>query len=395
MPECDTSGATLPPFIDSAQLQTVVRQIVRSDSAEITDCSHSVLYGGLGAIEGRNSINRLAGHARVEDRLLPWSVVVKSISAPAPGAPAADLGHPDYWKREALTFASGLLDTLPDGFGAPRYFLVEESDRALNLWLEEVLDTSSPIWPLSCYGVAARHLGLFNGVYLDGRPLPQYAWLNRRLLRTRAERNAPFWSNLAAVRESALFRRGWPDDLGDRALGLFEERHALLDLLERLPQTIRHADAGRRNLFARDAGSTSETVAIDWAYTGIGPIGEDVAPLVVSSVLWFEGVGPADLRDLDALAFDAYVEGLHDAGWRGDPRLARIGCSATMALRFGPLLGIVGLVTADARQRPVFEQAFGDTLENVLDRYAEVQHFVFDKADEARLSLLVEPYINA
>ena len=178
------------------------------------------------------------------------------------------------------------------------------------LWLEDLVDTAGPSWPLARFALAARHLGRFNGTYLDGRPLPNDAWLNQRLLRTRADRNAAFWSNLDAVRGLPLFRRGWPDDLGERAFSLFQERHVLLDLLERLPQTLRHADAGRRNLFARDSGSTRETVAIDWAYTGVGPIGEEVAPLVVASAIWFNGVTPAELPELDAIAFEALRRGI-------------------------------------------------------------------------------------
>jgi hypothetical protein len=376
--------ATLPPSVDWTQLQTVVRQILRSDSAEITDCTHTLLYGGMGAVDGRNSIHRVAGSARVHDRVLPWSVVVKKVAAPTHGTPAADPGHPDYWKREALTFASGLLETLPDGFAAPACFDMEETEQGLSLWLEDVVDSEGSNWPLARFGVAAYHLGVFNGTYLDGRPLPQHAWLNRHLLRARADRNAAFWSNLEAVRELPLFQRGWPDDLADRALALFEERHALLDFLERLPQTCRHGDAGQRNLLARDTASKSETVAIDWAYTGIGPIGEEIAPLVGTSVFLVHGVAPVDLPELDAIVFDAYIQGLRDVGWRGDPRQARFGCAATMALRFGPLLGIVSAVDADAHLRAALEQAFGHTLEDELDRYAQVQHFVLDRADEAR-----------
>jgi prepilin-type processing-associated H-X9-DG protein len=237
---------------------------------------------------------------------------------------------------------------------------------------------------LARFDQAARHLGRFNGAFLDGRPLPEYAWLNRRLLHTRADRNLAFWSNLEAVRALPLFRRGWPGDLAERALGLFHERHALLGLLERLPHTLRHADADRRNLLARDHGTRTETVAIDWAYTGIGPLGEEVAPLVVSSVLWFKGVAPADLNDLDATAFDAYVAGLRDAGWRGDPGRVRFGCAATMALRYGPLGGIVSLVTANAEQRSAVEQTLGHSLDEAFDRYAEMQRFLFERADEAR-----------
>jgi Phosphotransferase enzyme family len=191
-------------------------------------------------------------------------------------------------------------------------------------------------------------------------------------------------ARLQAVRELPLFRRGWPEDLAVRALRLFQERHGLLDLLDRLPQTVRHGDADRRNLLARNRDSTSESIAIDWAYTGTGPVGEEIAPLVVSSVMWFMGVSAADLGDLDATVFDAYIEGLRDSGWDGDPRLVRLACTATMALRYGPLSGVVGLVSMAAEQRANAERMLGRTAEEFLDQYAEVQRFALDRADEAR-----------
>jgi hypothetical protein len=55
-----------------------------------------------------------------------------------------------------------------------------------------------------------------------------------------------------------------------------------------------------------------------------------------------------------------------------------------MALRYGPLTGVVGVVQADAAQRAGLERAIGQTLEETMDRYAEMQHFLADRADEAR-----------
>ena len=48
-------------------------------------------------------------------------------------ASTADPAHPDYWQREALTFGSGLLDALPEGFAAPRCFEIAEIDDGLCL----------------------------------------------------------------------------------------------------------------------------------------------------------------------------------------------------------------------------------------------------------------------
>src|SRR5262249_31441554 len=158
-----------------------------------------------------------------------------------------------------------------------------------------IVETPASNWQIAPFGLAARHLGRFNGGFLDPRALPRHDWLNQNLLQTRADRNAGFWSRLAAVRALPLFRRGWPGDLAERAHDLFQERHGLLDLLDQLPRTLRHGDADRRNLLARQRGSTSESIAIDWAYTGIGPVGEEIAPLVVSSVMWFKDVAPSDV----------------------------------------------------------------------------------------------------
>ena len=90
------------------------------------------------------------------------------------------------------------------------------------------------------------------------------------------------------------------------------------------------------------------------------------------------------LPELDAAAFDGYVAGLRDAGWRGDPRLVRLGCDATMALRLGPLLGVVQALTATPEQRTATERAFGEPLEAFFDRYAAVQRFVLARAEGVR-----------
>ena len=90
------------------------------------------------------------------------------------------------------------------------------------------------------------------------------------------------------MRDTPLLRRWWSDGLADRAERLWAERHALLDLLDRLPQTLVHGDADRRNFFARRAPTgRDETVAIDWAYAGVAAVGEDLVNLVVASALWF------------------------------------------------------------------------------------------------------------
>jgi hypothetical protein len=61
------------------------------------------------------------------------------------------------------------------------------------------------------------------------------------------------------------------------------------------------------------ADSGDELVAIDWASVGFGAIGEELAPLVASSLTFFE----ADVSiagELDVVAFAGYIDGLQEAG---------------------------------------------------------------------------------
>lgn len=374
--------------VDRATLTPLVRRTLGSEDAEVERWEHRTLYGGMGAVISRSALFRFAGTTRDGERLRPWSLVLKVLARPAAGDTGPAVADLAGWDRELLTYRSGLLDALPAGLTAPRCFAAEERPEAVWLWLEDVAEAVGDRWPVGRFALAARHLGRFNGAYLAGRPLPVAPWLGRGLLRWRADRNAAFWAGFPDVRDASLARHAWPDDLGDRALRVWGERHPLLDVLDRLPQTLGHLDASRRNLFARrTAAGEDETVAIDWAFTGVGALGEEVAPLVAGSVLWSQGVGLDDLPALAAGCLAGYAAGLADAGWRGDPRLPGIGFAIATALRFGPLLGTVGLARLTPEQRASFERAMGGTVEDLAARWAGLQRFAFDQLDAARPSL--------
>ena len=73
-----------------------------------------------------------------------------------------------------------------------------------------------------------------------------------------------------------------------RILQLWEEREIFHNALDRLPQTLLHRDVFRRNLFAgRGEDGREKTVAVDWAFIGLGAVGEDIASLVQASLCFF------------------------------------------------------------------------------------------------------------
>jgi hypothetical protein len=79
------------------------------------------------------------------------------------------------------------------------------------------------------------------------------------------------------------------------------------------------------------------TVAALMGLRGNQAGGQDIHALVTSTLAWRE-VDAAQAQELDQIAFDGYLEGLRDAGWRGDPRHVRFGQTARSVMR-----GIPGL----------------------------------------------------
>jgi hypothetical protein len=151
-----------------------------------------------------------------------------------------------------------------------------------------------------------------------------------------------------------------------------------------LPRVFAHLDAFRGNLAGRDAGSGEETIAIDWAWAGIGAIGEELGPLVVATVL--DGALPVEaLPELEVVALDGYLAGLGAAGWHGDPRLVRLGYAATAPLRYAALLA------ADVAQAALFdgvraaqEARHHAPIETVVRRWGSMITFLLDRAGQSR-----------
>jgi hypothetical protein len=278
------------------------------------------------------------------------------------------------------------LADLPGGLAAPRCFgVIEHQDGSCWLWLEDVKDDLGPHWPLEHYGLVARHAGQFNGAYLVDGPLPTWPWLSSGWLRHLVERCAPAMPLLRDSLDNALIRRWLPGDAGDRFFGLWEEREIYLDALDRLPQTLCHMDLFRRNLFARRTpGGDDETVAIDWAFSGRGALGEELVPLTVGGLVFFE-VGLDQAQALEEIAFEGYLQGLREAGWRGDPRQVRLGYAAAASLRYrfndiGRWLAVI----LDENLHSVFLDISGRPVEEVMDHMAQVACFTDRLAGEAR-----------
>jgi hypothetical protein len=148
--------------------------------------------------------------------------------------------------------------------------------------------------------------------------------------------------------------------------------------LDQLPHTFCHLDAFPRNLLVDDR--TGDTVAVDWSYAGIAPIGSELAPMVAASVCFYDA-DPGQMPTIDQTVFAHYIDGLNKAGWHGEPRIVRIGYTAAAALHYG--LFPIGVLLSDDQLRPHFEKVFAHPAEEIADRWAHIARFLLDQADEA------------
>lgn len=375
----DHAGEQWLQDIDKATLTPLVRQALRSDTVEVIDWEYRPLLGGAGDQgEGLQGLYRFAGNGHDNDETVNWSLVLKFSRTQAQG------GDPQGGLRERLAYQSGVLENLPGGVVAPRCFgVVELPDELWLMWLEEITDLYET-WPLERYGLAARHLGQFNGAYLTDEPLPTWPWLSKDWLRNWVAQAAPAIAQLPDAVQQPLVRRCYPPDVEAGLLRLWDEREHFLDALEHLPQTVCHLDAHRRNLFAhRAVNGQQQTAAIDWAFTGIGAVGEELAPLILASVAFETRL--ADLEALDKIVFNGYLDGLRDAGWHGDPKVVRYGYTASLAMRYG--IGVVSLILPsilDESRHADAEQRLGLEVEARMDLFAALIRYELKLTDEAR-----------
>jgi len=379
MGEAPRSQAALLDAIDAAMLTPLVRRALNSTTAEVTSWGHKRIGGGFGP---GTAVYRFSGGGVDQDRAVLWSLILKEL---CPVREGFRVTASTNYRREAEVYQSGWLDDLPGNLLAPQcYCVTDHPDGTCWIWLEDITDDIGPHWPLEHYGTVARHLGQFNGTYLVDRPLPSFPWLHKGGFQATAAGAAAAMPVLRNSLEHPLIRRWFPGDTSDGLFRVWTELDSFLETLGQLPHTVCHQDTFRRNLFARrTAEGNYRTVAIDWSDPGWNAVGFEINTLVVGGVLFFE-VDFARVRELEDVAFEGYLEGLRDAGWRGDPREVRLGYAAS-SLRYylGSTAGTLPMVL-DENLHGYLEQGLGRPIEECCDHWARVGSYLSALIDEAR-----------
>ena len=380
-----------PLQLDPQTLTDVVRRALGAPEAEVeTWRAEPLPYRVINRVT--TGLYRVGGTARAGGQTYPWTLFLKELRHLPPDAgssfnPSDDPAHWNYWRREALVYQSGLLDTLPPELAAPRCYAVSEpAAETLWLWLEDIAGERASEWPLERYGLAARHLGLFQGAAAP----PALPWLSRGWLRAWVPEDPGDTPDLAADPRAwrhPLIAGIAPPDASERVQRLREEREALLQTAERLPQTLCHLDFWPPNLFARRTpDGRDQTVLIDWSQAGPGARGEDPANLVLDSV-WMGWVAPEHLAELERLVYAGYLEGLRAAGWDGGAREIRLAFTLTCALRFGLLATAMLRQIHDPAQHELLAQRYRLPFARVAAQRAAAVAYALDLAAEMRALL--------
>ncbi len=379
------------PEIGAEELVATVRAALDEPGATLgawtaTPLTHRIINGVTGGLW------RVAGTAHVGGAARAWSVVLKIIGGMAgdpasPFAPTEEPGHWNYWRREPLVYASGLLDALPAGLRAPRSFgTTLRGAHEAWLWLEDLAAPTAAGWPPARFGRAARSLGRWQGAYAAGRiPLPDAPWLSTDWLRA--------WvPPVPATPDPATDPASWRDPPLDRApswlpgavAALWARRDALLAAVEALPRCLCHRDLWASNLLAApDSGPGGEIAIIDWSQAGVGVLGEDPANLVFDSA-WMYAVPSDDLPTTIPLVIDEYCAGLREAGWVGEERAVRAGYAAIGALRFGLIARYVLLLATDPARGTHAVASHGGPLSALVARRIAVVTHALEGMDAAR-----------
>jgi hypothetical protein len=306
-------------------LEGPVRSVLADPGAHLDEWRFEpVAYDFLNPSSG--GVYRVGGTASGRE----WRLVLKVTQAPQGVAPelAEALREAVRWDRELLAYETGFLGRLGGGLVAAACHGSARRDDATGwLWLEDLGGAPAPS-SLADWSRVAHALGRFNGVFLGAGAVPDEPWLGRRWLRVWVTDVTPhsFWDASRVPAEHPL---------RERLLALWAARETLLAAVEALQPTCCHLDAHHRNLFLRG----DDVVAIDWGLVGLAPPGEEPASTLVGTVA--AGEFPAeDVRALADALYDAYLEGLRAAGWRGDERDVRLAFAAAAGLRaFSVLAG--------------------------------------------------------
>ncbi|MGW5193934.1 aminoglycoside phosphotransferase [Kribbella sp. NPDC004138] len=282
------------------------------------------------------------------------TAVRKELRRPAdssgPWAASTDPRHWNYWRRELEVYRDDeLREQLADaGLVLPAAQTEDQQDGAV-LLMDDIDGTPGTHFSLAEHAALARACGRW-----QARPAPERPWTSIGFLRDYSTTRDVPWHLMTddAAWQQPLIRETWPAGLREAWTGLLVHRDALLDLVASLPRARCHLDFWVSNVIQRPSG---ELALFDWSFLGDGALGEDIGNYIPDAV--FDLFWPVErLPELAETCIANYLDGLYEAGWRGDPddvRLAVMASGVKYAWLLPGLLGRASDATHNAYHRQV------------------------------------------
>jgi hypothetical protein len=295
------------------------------------------------------------------------------VDASGPWAASTDPRHWNYWRREIEVYQDDeLRDQLAAaGLALPQAQVEEHADGAV-LLMEDVDGTPGTEFSLAEHAALARACGRWQAQPAQPRP-----WTSIGFLRDYSTTRDVPWHlmNDDAAWQQPLIAETWPAGLRRAWTWLLRHRDELLNLVASLPRARCHLDFWVSNVIQRPTG---ELALFDWAFTGDGALGEDVGNHIPDAV--FDLFWPAErLPELAHTCIANYLDGLHDAGWRGDPDQVRLAVMASGVKYAWLLPGLLGRAS-DTSHRAYHQQADSNHL---FHQRGQALAFVADGCAEA------------
>lgn len=369
--------------IDDDARTELVRNALQDRQARLISWREELMGGGGSGSE----LYTVSGEAASGGSVVPWTFIVKMFNHEGEGwqETSTNPGEWDFWKREWLVYQAPWIHTLREGLVAPRCFGSGEfGETAAWVAMEDLGSADRRPWSPSQFASAARHLGEFNGRFLDDGHAPTDSWLSRDWVRGWTERAEPMITQLPSLTDHPAVGELFAPSTINLMLRVWEHRREAYEMLEALPHSICHQDLFPRNAFVRVVDGVEQTVAIDWAFCGWATLGADLAPLIGASLNFFEA-DCDEAGELERLCLDAYLDGLRHAGWDGRRDGVFTGYLASIVLRFmvgaaSPLLTFA----LDTALDPVVEPIFGRPRPELIASWRRVYSF-----NEPRLASLL------
>lgn len=348
---------TNTPLLDHDMVEMIARRALARPDAALISWQAARLSGGR---ETNSSIYRIDILARFQaaSQRQEITVVLKIVDV---NDKLDNPAHWNYCRQEAQLYDQGIVRSEMGGINAPHCYGVLGEPSRLLIWLEYIADQQDHNWTDTQVREVAFALGRFNGYGCNNPLIREAKAASRQWLRSYVQSNSSFIEQIPKLKAHPLVGKALETDLLPQYLNFCAERMLWLERLESLPQTFCHLDIHRGNVAIQMTGDDQRRiVAMDWSFSGIASIGQEIGPLIHAN---------RRMPNIHELAIGAYIRGLQAAGysdkadcvwWSGAISAALTYCVAQVGLFINNLL--------DEREHQALVEGFGVPIEDIPRR---------------------------